>query len=76
VSEIDELKARVSRLEQVVSSFPNGSGKAVPAWKRRAGLFAGDEAFAEIIRLGAKARRSDRPQASRPKRKPAAKRTA
>ena len=33
----------------------------MPAWKRKIGLFADDEAFAEIVRLGAKTRREDRP---------------
>ncbi len=78
MSEIEELKARVSRLEQLVAGLRNGSGKPVPGWKRKAGLFAGDEAFDEIVRLGAKARRADRPKrpARRPAGKSAAKRTA
>ena len=68
MSDIDELKARVSRLEKVVR-LSNGSNKTVPAWKRKAGLFAGDEAFAEIVRLGAKARRADRPKLSSPRKR-------
>ena len=48
MSEVDVLKERVKFLEQQMRdlrSAVNGSS-AVPAWKRKIGLFADDEAFA------------------------------
>ena len=78
MSELEQLKERVERLENFVADMQNGT-KAVPRWKRQAGLFAGDEAFDEIVRLGAKVRWADRPEAAakpRPAGKRAVKRSA
>jgi hypothetical protein len=58
MSELEELKERVLRLEQLVAGIRKESG-ALAGWKRKAGLFAGDKWFAEIVRLGAKARGED-----------------
>jgi hypothetical protein len=81
MSDLDQLKARVEALEQQMRDLrrPAGDAAGVPGWKRKIGLFAGDAAFAEILRHGAKARRADRPGApaeARKARKPVAKRTA
>lgn len=66
MSEIERLKERILFLEQQMRNLRSQSAgpNAVPGWKRKAGLFAGDEAFDEIVRLGAKARRADRPKAT------------
>jgi hypothetical protein len=59
MSEVDQLKERILFLEQQMRdlrSAVNGSS-SLPGWKRKIGLFADDEAFAEIVRLGAKIRR-------------------
>jgi hypothetical protein len=58
---VNALRARELALQQQVGNTPavtaDGTG---PGWKRNLGLFAGDEAFAEVVRLGAKIRRADR----------------
>jgi hypothetical protein len=68
MSEIDELKERVLLLEQQMREFRRAAkgSQAVPGWKRKIGLFAGDEAFAEIVRLGARIRREELPAPSVP----------
>jgi hypothetical protein len=66
MSELQQLQERVRVLEEQmreVRGYPGASDHG-PWWKRKAGLFAGDEAFDEIVRLGAKARRADRPKSS------------
>jgi hypothetical protein len=70
MSEIELLKERIQFLEQQMRNLRSQTvgPNAVPGWKRKAGLFAGDEAFEEIVRLGAKARRADRPETSKPPR--------
>jgi cell division protein FtsB len=66
MGEIEQLKERIPFLEQQMRDLRSQIAKtnAIPGWKRKAGLFAGDEAFEEIVRLGAKARRADRPKES------------
>lgn len=59
MNEIQQLKERILFLEQQMRNLrvQAAGANAVPGWKRKAGLFAGDEAFDEIVRLGARARR-------------------
>ncbi|HMC63317.1 MAG TPA: hypothetical protein VKI65_00100 [Gemmataceae bacterium] len=57
-----QLEERVTRLEEelreVKALLPHQARK--PWWERTAGMFEGDEAFAEIVRLGQKIRREER----------------
>jgi hypothetical protein len=60
MEEIKQLTNRVRILEQQVRKLRSADSAraSMPAWKRKLGLFSDDDAFARIVRLGAKLRRA------------------
>jgi hypothetical protein len=73
------LEERVAQLEeelrQVKAEMAKGKEPEQPWWEKIAGMHEGDEAFAEIVRLGRKIRKADRlPEDSVEPRVPRAKR--
>jgi hypothetical protein len=61
-SAVQELKERLERLEEEVAELKSqfGSKKGEPWWRRTVGMFKGDKAFAEIVRLGRQIREAER----------------
>lgn len=59
-----ELEARLARVEKELAELRRAvlSQQAEPWWRQIAGGFAGDEAFAEIIRLGRLIRAGKKPK--------------
>lgn len=60
---IRRLEERVARLEDELRQLKDRSAKEQaqePWWQKSAGMFEGDKAFAEIVRLGRQIRRAGR----------------
>ncbi|HMC88352.1 MAG TPA: hypothetical protein VKI17_02340 [Gemmataceae bacterium] len=60
-----EMEQRIARLEKEIerikARLPDHS--ELPWWQQTAGMFKGDKAFAEIVRLGREIREADRRKA-------------
>ena len=59
---LERLEARISRLEREVRRLRARlkGERPIPWYREIAGAFAGDRAFAEIARLGARIRKAER----------------
>lgn len=76
---ISEIEKRLAAVEAEVANLKAERAVAAPqrpidTFRQISGLFAGDEAFLEAMRLGRQWRESQRPEPRKPGRNPKAKR--
>ncbi|HTI50165.1 MAG TPA: hypothetical protein VL475_04410 [Planctomycetaceae bacterium] len=68
--DLKKLETRLAKVEQELVMLRKSVGEphvdeGRPWWQKIAGRFSGDPAFAEIVRLGEKIRKADRPKKRR-----------